>query len=376
MKTQLSYSKTKRWVVKIGSASVTKQGSGLNTQSIAHWAAQIAQLRAAGKEIILVSSGAVAEGMNRLGWHKRPHALYELQAAAAVGQMGLIQTYETNLQKHGLHSAQVLLTHDDLANRKRYLNARTTLLTLLNLNVIPVINENDAVATEEIRFGDNDTLAALVSNLVEADLLIILTDQAGIKNTEDSANGEHRIIPHAFVDDPILDRVAKPISASGLGRGGMSTKVAAARTAAQSGATTIIASSREENILLRLNADEKLGTCLESRTQRLNARKQWITNQLKVGGTLFIDDGAARVLTTAGGSLLPVGVVRVEGNFQRGEMVECTTADGKRIARGLVNYQADETRKIMGNPSSEIEKILGYVDDPELIHRDNLVLIA
>ncbi len=322
-----------------------------------------------------MSSGAVAEGMTRLGWKRRPHALHELQAAAAVGQMGLVQAYESRFQKFGLHTAQVLLTHEDLADRQRHLNARSTLRTLLGLGVIPVVNENDTVTTEEIRFGDNDTLAALVANLIEADLLILLTDQGGMYDGDPRKNPAARLIAEADAEDAGLDTMA---SASGgaLGRGGMQTKLRAARRAARSGAMTLIAPGRESNILQRIAAGESLGTRLYPSSAPLAARKRWLAGQLQVRGRLQLDAGATQVLCGAGRSLLPVGVVRIDGEFERGDLVACIGDDEREIARGLVNYSADDSRRIIGKPSSRIEELLGYVDEPELIHRDNLVLTA
>jgi glutamate 5-kinase len=371
-------SKGKRWVVKVGSSSVTKNGRGLNMEAITNLASQLATLVKTGKEIILVSSGAIAEGMNRLGWDKRPHAVYELQAAAAVGQMGLIQAYESCLQKHSLHSAQVLLTHDDLQDRKRYLNARTTLRKLLSLKVIPVVNENDTVATDEIKFGDNDTLAALVSNLVEADALIILTDQQGVFESPPKQSDNHQIdnqlIDEISANDSLLDQVAGP-SAGELGRGGMLTKISAARLAARAGAATIIAPGRTENILLEIADGISHGTLLYPDNEPLVARKQWIANQLYTNGELVLDDGACQVICKDGKSLLSIGVQYVNGHFERGEVVSCVNSKGDEIARGLVNYNAKEAKKLKGIASAEIQATLGYVEEPELIHRDNLVVL-
>jgi glutamate 5-kinase len=363
-----------RWVIKIGSSLVTDEGRGLDHQAIMAWAHQIVTLREKGIDVVLVSSGAVAEGMSRMGWKKRPTSLHELQAAAAIGQMGLIQAYEAYFKNHSLHSAQVLLTHDDLADRKRYLNARTTLRTLLGLGVIPVVNENDTVATDEIRFGDNDTLAALVANLVEADTLIILTDIDGVYTGNPRRDPDAQLIPEAHAWDKRLDTYAGP-SASILGSGGMSTKITAARRAARSGARTLIVSGREIDILVRLQQGEQIGTRLMPDKEPLAARKQWIAGQLKAKGELWLDDGAARVIREKGTSLLPVGVTRVEGKFMRGEVVCCRAPDGEEIARGLSNYSADEARKLAGHPSEQIRSLLGYEDEPELIHRDNLVIL-
>lgn len=374
MTKRLQLAKTRRWVVKIGSALLTNDGRGLDVSGISAWVEQMVALRRAGVELVLVSSGAVAEGMKRLGWTRRPNALYELQAAAAVGQMGLVQTYESCFQRHGMHTAQILLTHDDLSNRKRYLNARSTLRALLKLGVVPVVNENDTVATDEIRFGDNDTLAALVTNLVEAELLVILTDQPGMFEADPRVQPEAKLIHEARAGDAGLEAMAGGGSGI-LGRGGMLTKVRAAAQAARSGASTLIAPGREAGVLLRVAQGEETGTLLYSSQGPVAARKQWLAGQLQLRGRLTLDAGAAKVLREAGKSLLPVGVVAVEGAFARGEAVACVSPDGKEIARGLVNYAADEVRKIMRHPSDKIGELLGYVDEPELIHRDNLVLI-
>lgn len=367
-------SDAKRLVVKIGSSLLTAQGQGLDTKAIADWVRQIATLRKNGVQVLLVSSGAVAEGMKRMGWKKRPHALYELQAAAAIGQMGLIQTYESFFKEHGIHTAQVLLTHDDLSNRKRYLNARSTLKALLGLEVIPVINENDTVTTDEFRFGDNDSLASLVVNLVEADALILLTDQEGVFDKDPRQHADAVLLDEANASDTELDAM---VSAKGgdLGSGGMFTKLRAARLAARSGAVTVIANGSEENIIERLCKGEPLGTLLLSDKEPVVARKQWLASHLQVSGKLVLDDGAVKVLRESGRSLLPVGVSAVEGQFARGEVVSCVDFRGQEIARGLVNYSSVETQAIKGHPSQKIEELIGYVDEPELIHRDNLVLV-
>src|SRR5688572_25342913 len=327
-----------------------------------------------GREVVLVSSGAIAAGMQRLGWKKRPHALHELQAAAAIGQMGLVQVYESCFREHGLVTSQVLLTHDDLADRKRYLNARSTLRTLLGLNVIPIINENDTVAIDEIRFGDNDTLAAMVTNLIEADALIILTDQAGLYTKDPRKDPSAQIVAEARADDPALEAMAGGVGNS-YARGGMLTKVLAARRAARSGAHTVIASGHEERVLTRLARGEAVGTRLVADRPTLAARKQWLADHLQVRGTLLLDTGAVKALKAQGKSLLPIGVYEVSGAFERGEVVSCLDESRREIARGLVNYSAAETRRILRAPSGEIEARLGYVDEPELIHRDNLVLL-
>ncbi len=366
--------KTRRWVVKIGSALLTDDGRGLAREALSTWVEQMAAWVLAGNELVLVSSGAVAEGMSRMGWTRRPTALHELQAAAAIGQMGLIRAYETCFLKRGLHTAQVLLTHDDLTNRGRYLNARSTLRTLLNLQVVPVVNENDTVANDELRFGDNDTLAALVANLVEADLLVLLTDQDGLFDSDPRANATARLITERPVNDPLLDEVAGD-SASGLGRGGMLTKVRAARVAARSGTATVIASGMGDEVLVRIARGEAVGTLLTPFQGPEAARKRWLAGHLQVRGRLVLDDGAVRVLKESGRSLLAVGVERVEGRFSRGEVVSCLDRQGREVARGLVNYDSDETQRIKGQPSGRIREILGYMDEEELIHRDNLVLV-
>jgi glutamate 5-kinase len=375
---------SRRLVIKVGSSLVTNQGHGLDHAALAEWAEQIAELKRRSREVLLVSSGAVAEGMQRLGWARRPRQLHEQQAAAAVGQMGLVQAYESSFRTHGLHAAsfrthglhaaQILLTHEDLADRKRYLNARSTLRTLLQLNTIPVINENDTVATEEIRFGDNDTLAALVTNLVEADALVILTDQPGLFTRDPRRYADAELVHEARADDPALEQMAGG-AGSHIGSGGMLTKIRAARRAARSGAHTVIASGREPHVLLRLTDGEPIGTQLVAETMTLAARKQWLADHLQVRGRLILDTGAVRALTRDGKSLLPIGVYDLAGEFERGELVSCLDPDGTEIARGLVNYGSGETRRILRAPSHEIEARLGYIDEPELIHRDNLVLL-
>ncbi len=366
-------------VIKVGSSLVTNNGEGLDQAAIAAWASQIAQLvRPVGgmeaRQVVLVSSGAVAEGMQRLGWKKRPTAVNELQAAAAVGQMGLVQMYESCFSQHGLHTAQVLLTHDDLADRKRYLNARSTLRTLLAMGVIPIINENDTVVTDEIRFGDNDTLASLVANLIEADALVILTDQSGLYSADPRKNPDAKFIQHAIAGDEALEQMAGG-AGSNVGTGGMLTKILAAKRAARSGAHTVIASGREANVLVRLASGEAVGTHLRSEQAKMLAKKQWMADHLRVSGELHLDAGAVKVLRTDGKSLLPVGVIAVEGSFERGDVVACLDPQGQTIARGLVNYSSAETARILRQPSSEIASILGYVDEAELIHRDNLILL-
>ena len=368
------FTSARRWVVKIGSALLTDDGKGLAREALSSWVEQMAGWVLAGNELILVSSGAVAEGMSRMGWTARPTTLHELQAAAAIGQMGLVRAYETCFQKHGLHTAQILLTHDDLTNRRRYLNARSTLRTLISLGVVPVVNENDTVANQELRFGDNDTLAALVANLVEADLLVLLTDQKGLYDSDPRNNPDAVLISESRVDDGMLDKVAGG-SAGLLGQGGMVTKVRAARLAARSGTATIIAPGFSEDVLARIAAGETLGTLLLPVQEAEAARKRWLAGHLQVRGRLVVDDGAVRVLKESGRSLLAVGVKQVIGKFSRGEMVACVDGQGREIARGLVNYNSTESDRIKGVASSRIQEILGYVDEEELIHRDNLVLV-
>ncbi len=365
---------SRRWVVKIGSALLTANGKGLDREAIAGWCQQMADLRQQGIELILVSSGAVAEGMTRLGWAERPHMIHDLQAAAAVGQMGLVQAYESCFQTFGLHTAQILLGHDDISARDRYLNARSTLTTLLSLGVIPVVNENDTVVTDEIRFGDNDTLAALVANLVDADLLVILTDQRGLFDADPRTNPNAKLICESAVNEGRLENMVGG-SAGALGRGGMVTKLRAAKLAARSGANTVIAGGAEPDVLMEVAAGKSVGTLLTSGQQPLVARKQWLAGMSKPGGSLQLDDGAVRAVKDLGKSLLPVGVRGVSGQFQRGDLISCVNAGGIEVARGLVNYSAEEAQKIKGQTSGNIEELLGYCGDDELIHRDNLVVL-
>jgi len=366
----------KRIVIKVGSSLVTNEGRGLDEQAIGEWCRQIAALMGAAdkREIIMVSSGAIAEGMKRLGWATRPHEVHELQAAAAVGQMGLVQMYETKLRQHGLGSAQVLLTHADLADRERYLNARSTLNTLLLHHVLPVINENDTVVNDEIKFGDNDTLGALVANLVEADALVILTDQAGLFTADPRKDSSATLVQQAQAGDPALEAMAGGAGSS-IGRGGMLTKILAAKRAAGSGASTVIAWGREPDVLLRLCAGESIGTLLVAPTQKQQARKQWMADHLQLRGSMLIDDGAVNKLTSEGKSLLPIGMHSVKGEFSRGDVIAICDLQGVEIARGLANYASAECRLLCKKPSSEIEKLLGYVAEPEMVHRDNLVLM-
>ena len=372
--TQGAVQRARRLVVKVGSSLVTDEGRGVDHSAVARWAGQIASLKQSGREVVLVSSGAIAEGMQRLGWSKRPAAMHALQAAAAVGQMGLVQAYEVAFSRFGLHTAQILLTHEDLADRRRYLNARSTITTLLGLSVIPIINENDTVTTEEIRFGDNDTLGALVTNLIEADALVLLTDRDGLYSADPRKDPSAALIRHGRAGDPVLEAMAGG-AGSPVGLGGMLTKVLAAKRAARSGAATVIANGAEPNVLERLARGESLGTELVADTTPLAARKQWLADHVRLAGRLWLDAGAVRALVRDGKSLLPIGVVRCEGQFERGEAVDCCDPDGREVARGLVNYSVAETQRILRRPSAEIEAILGYVDEPELIHRDNLVLL-
>jgi len=373
MKTRQQLGTSKRWVIKVGSSLVTRDGQGLDHEQISSWVKQICSLRQQGHHIVLVSSGSVAEGLVRLGWGKRPEALNDLQAAAAVGQMGLIQAYESKFQQHGVHTAQVLFTHEDMSDRKRYLNARSTLNRLLDLGVVPVVNENDTVAIEEIRFGDNDRLAALTANLVEADMLIIMTDQDGMYDSDPRRHAEANLLESVSVDDEKLESMAAGSGA--LGRGGMVTKVQAARLAARSGAATLVVGGRSDNVLSQIADGQIIGTLFSPANEPMAARKQWLAGHMVLPGKLQLDDGAVKVLKQSGKSLLPVGVKAVFGDFQRGAVVACINGQGQEIARGLVNYNAQEIEKIKGQPSAEIRNLLGYVDESELIHRNNLVLL-
>ena len=362
-----------RLVAKVGSSLVTNEGRGLDKAAVAHWAGQIATLRRQGRQVVLVSSGAIAEGMARLGWARRPAVMHELQAAAAVGQMGLAQAYEAAFAEHGLRTAQILLTHEDLADRRRYLNARSTLFALLRLGVVPIVNENDTVVIDEIRFGDNDTLGALVTNLIEADALVILTDQRGLYEADPRKHPDARFVSHAQAGDAALEAMAGGAGSS-VGTGGMLTKVLAAKRAAGSGAHTVIVSGREPDVLVRLAAGECVGSELRALLPVWSARKQWLADHLRLRGRVTLDAGAVRALTQEGKSLLPIGVCAVEGEFERGDVVACLDDQGRECARGLINYSAGETRRIMRLPSSRIAKVLGGMTEPELMHRDNLVV--
>ncbi|MFT4265643.1 MAG: glutamate 5-kinase [Xenophilus sp.] len=365
----------RRIVVKVGSSLVTDEGRGLDERAIGEWCRQLAGLVKAGREVLMVSSGAVAEGMKRLGWTTRPKEINELQAAAAVGQMGLAQMYETKLRENGLGSAQVLLTHADLADRERYLNARSTLLTLLDLNVVPVINENDTVVNDEIKFGDNDTLGALVANLVEADALIILTDQKGLFTADPRRNPDAAFVHVGEAGDPALEAMAGGAGSS-IGRGGMLTKILAAKRAAGSGASTVIAWGREPEALLRLARGEAIGTLLVAQTAKHQARKRWMADHLQLRGAVVVDPGAAAKVRTEGKSLLPIGMVAVAGDFSRGDVIAVHDQAGVELARGLANYSSAEARLLCRRPSSEFEQLLGYAGEPEMVHRDNLVLMC
>ena len=363
----------RRIVVKVGSSLVTNEGRGLDEQAIGQWCRQLAALAQDGREVIMVSSGAIAEGMKRLGWTTRPHELHELQAAAAVGQMGLAQMYETKLRENGLKSAQVLLTHADLADRERYLNARSTLVTLLSHGVLPVINENDTVVNDEIKFGDNDTLGALVANLVEADALVILTDQKGLYSADPRKDPSATFVHEARAGDAKLEEMAGGAGSS-IGKGGMITKILAAKRAAGSGASTVIAWGREPDALVRLAQGERIGTLLVAPTHKQQARKQWMADHLQLRGSVRIDDGAVDKLRHDGKSLLPIGMVSVEGDFSRGDVIAIVDAQGQEVGRGLANYAAAEARLLCRKPSSEMETLLGYMAEPEMVHRDNLVI--
>lgn len=372
--TASAVSQAKRLVVKVGSSLVTNEGKGIDLGAVAQWAEQIARLHSQGRQMVLVSSGAIAEGMARLGWPRRPNAMHELQAAAAVGQMGLIQAYEVAFAKHGIRTAQILLTHEDLADRRRYLNARTTLYTLLGLGVVPIVNENDTVVTDEIRLGDNDTLGALVTNLIEAEALVILTDQPGLYSADPRKNPDAEFIAIGQAGDPALEAMAGG-SGSDIGTGGMLTKVLAAKRAANSGGHTVIASGREANVLLRLSQGEPIGTELRAILPVRSARKRWLANHLRLRGRIMLDPGAVQALMQGHKSLLAIGVTAVEGEFERGDVVACVDQHGVECGRGLINYSAADTRRIMRHPSSRIADILGSMSDSELMHRDNMVFV-
>lgn len=366
-------SQAKLIVVKVGSSLVTAEGKGIDQIALNRWATQIAELKAQGTHVIFVSSGAIAEGIKRLGWAKRPTAINELQAAAAVGQMGIAQAYEYAFAYHGIQTAQVLLTHEDLSNRTRYLNARSTLLTLVDKGIVPIINENDTVTTDEIKLGDNDTLGALVTNLVDADALVILTDQSGLYDSDPRKNPNAHFIHQIEADHPELEAMAGGAGSS-VGTGGMYTKVMAAKRAALSGAATVVASGRESNVLVRLQQGESIGTLFTSTHSRVAARKQWLLGHIQIAGKVTVDNGAARAVTEKHASLLPVGCVRVDGHFHRGELVAVMNAEGKEIARGLINYSSEEVAKLLRTDSEHIHEKLGYAQEEELIHRDNMAL--
>lgn len=365
----------RRLVVKVGSSLVTNEGKGIDLNAVREWSEQISALRARGMQVVLVSSGAIAEGMVRLGWPRRPNAMHELQAAAAVGQMGLVQAYEAAFAQHGLRTAQILLTHEDLSDRRRYLNARSTLNTLLALGVVPIVNENDTVVTDEIRLGDNDTLGALVTNLIEADALVILTDQRGLYSADPRRNPDAQFIANALAGDPSLEDMAGG-SGSAIGTGGMLTKILAARRAANSGGHTVIASGREANVLPRLASGEPIGTELRAQLPVQSARQRWMSGHLRLRGRVTLDGGAVKALVQGRRSLLPIGVVAVEGEFERGDVVACVDEHGVECARGLINYSSADTRRILRQPSANIAAILGSMSDPELMHRDNMVLAS
>jgi glutamate 5-kinase len=368
----------RRIVVKVGSSLVTNEGRGLDETAIEEWSRQLAALvhgdDGVRREVIMVSSGAVAEGMKRLGWATRPKEIHQLQAAAAVGQMGLVQMYETKLRDFKVGSAQVLLTHADLADRERYLNARSTLLTLLKLGVVPVINENDTVVNDEIKFGDNDTLGALVANLVDADAYVILTDQKGLYTADPRKHADAQFVHQAQAGDLALEAMAGGAGSS-VGTGGMLTKILAAKRAAGSGTSTVIAWGREPHALLRLTQGEAIGTLLVAPTHKNQARKQWIRDHLQMRGSVTIDSGAVAKVRSEGKSLLPVGMVAVEGDFSRGDVIAVRDAQGLEVARGLANYSSSEARLLCKHASSEVEQLLGYRGEPEMVHRDNMVVL-
>lgn len=365
---------SQRIVVKVGSSLVTNQGKGIDHHAVKHWSAQIAQLHQQGKQVVLVSSGAIAEGIVRLGWPRRPTAMHELQAAAAVGQMGLVQAYEVAFAEHGIRTAQILLTHEDLADRTRYLNARSTIYTLLKLGVVPIVNENDTVITDEIRLGDNDTLGALVTNLIEAESLVILTDQIGLFSADPRSHPDAKLITHAQAGDVTLEKMAGGAGSS-VGTGGMLTKILAAKRAANSGGHTVIASGQEPNVLIRLAAGESIGTELRAKLPVQSARQRWLSSHLHVKGQVRLDAGAIQALTIDHKSLLAIGVTEVLGHFNRGDVVACVDAMGREYGRGLINYSSEDTQRILGEPSYRIAEILGSMSDAELIHRDNMVII-
>jgi len=374
MKSRADLKRARCCVIKIGSAVLTDNGQGLNHAAINDWVGQISELKSRGMDVVIVSSGSVAEGMVRLGWSSRPHALPQLQAAASVGQMGLIQAYEQSFQKQGFKTAQVLLTHDDLSNRTRYLNARATIKTLLELSVVPIINENDVVANDELRVGDNDTLAAIIANLISADLLMILTDQDGFFDADPRVNVDAKLLDQVKVGDPSLDQAAGD-SSGALGRGGMQTKLTAARMAARSGSATVIAPGLKDRVVLDVVDGATVGTLLVPDEAPVSARKRWLTAHLDIKGRLVLDSGAVSALKKSGVSLLPIGVLAVDGVFDRGDLVACVTENGVMVARGLVNYSSVDVDKIKRSKSSEIEGCLGFVNEPEIVHRDNLVLL-
>lgn len=367
-------SQAKLIVVKVGSSLVTAEGRGIDQAALNRWATQIARIKAQGTQVIFVSSGAIAEGVKRLGWPKRPTAINELQAAAAVGQMGIAQAYQNAFAPHGIQTAQILLTHDDLSNRTRYLNARSTLKTLLAKGIVPVINENDTVTTDEIKLGDNDTLGALVTNLVEADALIILTDQKGLYESDPRKNPQAAFIQRISATHPDLEKMAGGAGSS-VGTGGMYTKVQAARRAALGGSATVVASGREEKVLQRLLQGESIGTLFTSEQSRINARKQWLLGHIQTAGSVMVDQGAERAVLEKHTSLLPVGCLRVEGHFYRGELIAVCNTEGREIARGLANYSSEETARILQTPSDKIAEYLGYAHEDEIIHRDNMALL-
>jgi len=364
----------KRWVIKIGSSLVTKSSTGLNIKNIKDWAGQINELIDQNINVIIVSSGAIAEGMNRLNLVKRPSSSSRLQALAATGQMGLIQAYEVAFKKYNILTAQMLLTHEDLSNRARYLNAKNTLNNLMQYNIIPIINENDTVSTDEIKFGDNDTLASLVANLSGAEKLIILTDQDGLYTNDPRKVKDSKLIKSISVLDKKLNKYAGP-SNNILGRGGMITKISAAKKAAKSNTQTIIANGIKKNILINiLNNQDYIGTTIYNKNLAINSKKQWIANSLKIKGKIIVDAGAKKVIKQSGKSLLPVGIKSISGEFKKGDLLAICSSNNIEIATGLTNYGSNELAKIIGMSTARIKKEFGIIDSEVVIHRDNMIL--
>ena len=366
-----------RLVVKIGTSVITNNKNAVCERMISVLASQIATLQKEGFKVIIVSSGAIAAGVHRMGWKQKPKKISHLQAAAAVGQVSLVETYEKEFKKNGLTTAQVLITGEDFSSRKRYLNSRATFETLLNENILVIVNENDTVSTDEIKVGDNDTLAASIATAIQADLFVILTDQKGLFTENPTSSSQADLIRSIDVDDDILSKVASK-SHSEFGTGGMETKIKAARIVARLGIDTIIASGFEIDILLKIKSKNFVGTTILSgkKNKAISARKQWMLNHIKAKGKLYLDSGAITALVQYNKSLLPVGIVKIDGRFDRGDLVVCMTEKGVEVARGLINYSSLEAEKISGLLSEQIEKELGYMEEPEVIHKDNLILIS